>query len=112
MGAALLAKLMDLGKLRPENLGYGIMVLLTMASMAGAATAWRRIRRRKIMVCLLSGIIYYAELLLITALFFGGQYQGAGETGLMVLCGCMLPILTPKMGKSRAAQRKFRIRNG
>jgi dolichol kinase len=38
-------------------------------------------------VCLISGMIYFCVLLSITALCFGGQYQGIGVTGLVVLCG-------------------------
>ena len=36
-------------------------------------------------MCLAAGGGYYLCLLAITALFFGGQYQGVGVTALMVL---------------------------
>jgi len=52
-----------------------------------------------------SGIIYFATLLVITALFFGAQYSAVGETSLLVLCGSILAALTGKangrVGKGR-----------
>lgn len=73
-----------------ENLGYAVMILLSAASFAGAMVSYRKIKRRKLMVSFLSAAIYFLLLMLITALFFGGQYQAVGETALMILCGAML----------------------
>ena len=112
LGCVITAWLVHTGNLPPEHTGYGIMVLLAAAAWTAATVAWKTIRRQKTAVCLLSGVVYYGILLAITALFFGGQYQGAGETALMIFCGCSLRILMSKPGKMRAPQRKFRIRNG
>ena len=44
--------------------------------------------------------------LAVTAVFFGGQYQGMGVTALMVLCGSVLVILLAPGGKNRAGCRR------
>lgn len=87
ISAAILAKLVDLEKLPWENIGYGIIVLLLLASFSGAMTAYAKIKRQRILVCLISGAIYFGTLLSITALFFGGQYEAVGVTALLVLGG-------------------------
>ena len=111
LGTAFLAKLIDGEHLRAEQLGYGIMLLLIAAAWTGSGTAWRKIRRRKVLVCIAAGAAYFAVLLLITALFFGGQYQGTGESGLMVLCGSVLPLLIGIPQKRKTKHTKIRVRN-
>lgn len=87
--ALVLAKLVDSERMAFESIGYGIMALLLAASFLGALTAFGRIRRQRLLVCGLSGLVYFGLLLSITALFFGGQYDGVGVTALLVLAGCM-----------------------
>ena len=89
-----LAALIGGERIPEESVGYGVMVILTLSSFSGAMAAAGRIRRRRLLICLLSAGIYYGILLAMTALFFGGQYSGAGVTALMVLCGAGLAILT------------------
>lgn len=86
--SALLAKLLQTGVLAQNQTGYGVMVLLLLASFFGAAVAQGRVKHRRMMVCMLSGGVYYLSLLAITALFFGGQYTAMGVTALVVLAGC------------------------
>ncbi len=87
ISSALMAKLIDMEKLQWENVGYGIMLLLLAASFAGAITAYGKIRRRRLFVCGISGVIYFCLLLAVTALFFGGQYEAVGVTAAMVAAG-------------------------
>lgn len=84
---ALLAKLVESETLPVERVGYGIMVLLIVSAFAGAMVAFGRIKRQRVLVCIASGGIYFAMLLSVTALFFGGQYSGVGTTALLVLAG-------------------------
>jgi len=86
-GSLLLSGLVLRGTMAMENIGYGVLILLVTASFLGGITAAARIKHRILMVCLLSGGVYFAVLLAITALFFGGQYQGVGVTGLLILGG-------------------------
>lgn len=110
-GTALTAKLVDMEILNPGKIGYAVMVLLMAAAWTGAAVSGRSIQRRILMVSLLSGGCYYLLLLAITALLFGSQYQGAGETALLVLCGSLLPVLVRTNGRTARKGRKIKIRN-
>ena len=94
LGCFLLAKTVQNGFLKQESIGYGILFLLLLASFLGACTARGKIKRRNLMVCMLSGLIYFLLLLSITALFFGGQYNGTGVTALLILCGSATAAMT------------------
>lgn len=83
----ILAKLVDSEKLPWERVGYGIMVMLLAASFAGALAAYGKIKRQRLMVCLLTGVVFYGFLLSLTALFFGGQFEGMGVSLLLILAG-------------------------
>ena len=101
----LLAKLIVDEQMGMEHAGYGTMILLMTASFLGAVTAQRKIKHRKALVCLLSGLVYYGILLGFTALFFGGQYTGAGVTGLVILAGSGTAALTAA-GKGRTGKKR------
>ena len=81
------AKLVEAETLPVEKVGYGIMVLLIVSSFAGAMISFGRIKRQRMLVCIVSGVIYFAMLMSMTALFFGGQYSAVGTTALLVLAG-------------------------
>ena len=100
-GSALAAKLVLGGSIPEGAIGYCAMVILLLASALGAWTAAGRIRHRRLYVCMLSGAVYYGCLLMLTALFFGGQYQGMGVTALVVLAGCVTAALLEKKGKGK-----------
>lgn len=88
------AKLVDSGVVTEGAIGYIAMVTLFLASFTGAVIAVGSIKRQKLMVCGLAALIYYCVLLSMTALCFGGQYQGMGVTALMVLCGGGIAAMT------------------
>lgn len=101
----LTAKLVDSGSLAESGIGYAAMGILLLSSILGAMTAIRRIKRQRLVVCLASGGIYYALLLSMTALFFGGQYTGMGVTALVVAGGCGAVILAG-MGQGGAGRKR------
>lgn len=93
----------------PESaIGYYVMGLLLIAAAAGGITAIKKIKRRKLLAAALSGLIYYGELLAITALFFGGQYQAMGVTALMVLAGSALPLLMSGQGRGAVKRKHYK----
>ena len=104
-GSAICGYLIFKEALGENTVGYCSMAILTISSFAGAAFSAGRIKRRRLLMCGLSGVIYYALLLATTALFFGGQYQGMGVTALMVSCGCGLAVLMG-MGQGRRPRRR------
>lgn len=85
--SAVIAKLIEGEAVGQGSVGYFVISILLIGSITGALMSFGRIKRRRMVVCLISGLIYYCILLSITALCFGGQYQGMGVTGLVVLGG-------------------------
>lgn len=107
-----LAAWLILGGRIPENgVGYCAMVILLLASASGTAVAISKIRRLRLQMGLISGGLYFAALLAVTALFFGGIYDGVGVTALMIMCGSMLVILLGPGKQNRAGCRKRKIRS-
>lgn len=93
IGAGLISKLIDKEWMIWEHMGYAVMILLLAASWIGSNISHRKTKRRRVFVCVITGLVYLIVLMAVTALFFGGQYSGVGETVLLVLCGCMLAAL-------------------
>ena len=87
VGSAILAGIINGEIIKENGLGYGAIVILLISSIVGALAAWKCVRHRRLLVCSLTGAGYYAALLGLTGLFFGGQYHGMGVTALVVLAG-------------------------
>lgn len=106
---AVLSKLVDGERLAWENVGYGIMTMLATASFAGAMMAYGSIKRQRLLVCLLTGAAYFCTLLSLTALLFGGQYEGVGATFLLILggSGCA-GLLGLRQGRGGAKNHRLR----
>ena len=109
-GAGTAAWLILRGILVEGASGYCAMTILLLASIAGAAVSAGTIQRLRTQMCLLSGGGYYLCLMAVTALFFGGEYQGMGVTALMVFCGSVLVILLPPGSKNRSGYRRRKKR--
>lgn len=107
IAATLILTKMVLGDmLQMQNIGYGILILLIAASFLGAMVAQGRVKHRRLLVCILSGVVYYCVLLGSTALFFGGQYSAVGVTGLLVLAGSgAAALLAAGKGSGRKTRR-------
>ncbi len=87
ISSAILAKMVEIQRIPEQNIGYGVMGLLVVVSFVCAILAAGKVKHQRLLVCISSGAVYWGILLAITALFFGGQYEAVGETGLMILCG-------------------------
>lgn len=111
-GAMIAANLVVTGTLGQDAIGYCAIVILMVSPAVGAVISALMIKHRWMIVCLSVGGIYYLALLAITALFFGGQYQGMGVTALVVLgtCGAvgLLGLRTGKGSRHKGAKRHFR----
>lgn len=108
-GVLATAKMVDMQRLEWDKVGYGVMATLLIASWTGAMISAGMIKRRRMTACLLTGGCYLTTLLIITGLFFGGQYSGVGETGLLILCGSMLGVLSGNGRKKGRKTRKIRL---
>jgi len=91
--AVITALLAEREILAEQTIGYAALVILLLASVSGSAVSAGKIKRQKLMVCMVSGVLYYLMLLGMTALFFGGQYTGMGVTGLVIAGGCGTVVL-------------------
>ena len=76
-----------------QQIGYCSLAALLLSAALGAMTAMHRVKRKRLMVGLMSGGIYYAILIAITILFFDGSFQGMGVTLTVILVGSLLAIL-------------------
>lgn len=99
--SALLAKLVSTEKVEWGSVGYGIMIILLITSAIDSKATCFMIKRRKLISCFLAGLLYWLSLIMITALFFGGQYEGMGVTGVVVFCGSAIVCLLESKGEKR-----------
>ena len=105
LGTAVTAKLIDLETITWENAGYLILMILILSSWIGGSMSYRKIKRQKAAVCIINGALLFLSLMIITALFFGGQYSGVGETALLIICGSILAVLTENRAKKKNKRR-------
>ena len=94
-GAALTAWMVAGEKIGEASGGYAVIVILVLSSALGALVSTWLIKRLRLQMCMLSGGLYYLSLLAMTALLFGGQYQGMGASAVAVLAGCAVIAFLP-----------------
>ncbi len=102
-GAAICAALISSETIGAEYMGHCAMGILLLSAFAGAAVAAGKGTPKRLYMTLLTGAAYMALLFAVTALFFDGMYQGVGVTALIVVCGCILPVL---LGQNRGKRTK------
>lgn len=105
---AVLTTLISKEMLQWEKVGYGIMLLLIISSWAGASVSCYRIKHQLLLVAALSGVLFFAILIGITALFFGGQFHAVGVTGLLTVGSAVAAGLISARGEGRKAYKKRR----
>lgn len=93
-----------------EQIGYCSIFALLASSMLGAVTASKMVKHRNLIVSLLSGMVYFCILLAVTALFFGGQYEGMGVTFIVILLGtAAAALITGREGNTRPKRKRKKI---
>ena len=109
-GAAATAYLVFNQRIEANGIGYASMIILFLGAVMGAWGAFSCIKKQRLQVSLMSAAVYYLILLAITALFFGGQYQGMGVTAIVILIGALTVALFPAKGtaKFRFKKRAYR----
>lgn len=107
--AAIIAKLVDSEILAMENVGYGSMVAVLSAVFMSASLAGKRAGHMVVQAAAISGAAYFACLLLVNALFFGGSYTGLGVTALLVALATGVAVLAAgkRGGKTRRTRYKI-----
>ena len=84
--------------LAEDSIGYFAVAILILSAGVGARTAMRKLKRKKMQMCVITGLCYYAVLLAMTGLFFGGHYESMGITAFSVLLGVGLVALLGSRG--------------
>ena len=97
--ASILTYLVITEKLSEKNIGYGIMIILSLTAFLSSLVAAEKIKHRMVLVCMGSGALYWLFLLGSTAAFFGGNFGPVWETGVMVLIGSAAAVLWCKKGE-------------
>ena len=93
-----------------QAIGYCSIVALLASVIFGSITAWKKIRRKRLLVCVASAVVYFMILTLITLLFFDGGYKGMGVTFITVLMGAAVSVLvTDRPKKSKSGKRRMKI---
>ncbi len=106
--AAILAKLINDGIMPWENVGYAILVVFVLSSFIGAYISCQRIKRQKLIVSLLSGLIYWVVLLGLNALIYSGKYEAVAVTAGIILAGSLGAFILTVPKSSHPKQRKFK----
>ena len=89
-----------------ETIRYGIYVIQGVTAAAGSWVAGAVIKKMYLQVSLMSGGAYYLSLLAMTALLFGGQYQGMGVTAAIVMLSSALVAFFPRKNSNHFFKRK------
>lgn len=107
---AVLSVLVLGGKLKWEMSGYGIMVMLLLCSYIGASVSSDMIKRRRLVICFLSGGLYILTLIGIMTFFFGAQYSAVGTSSLLILGGSMVSALVHSAEKKKKGGRRKKLK--
>lgn len=99
------------GNVNWDTAGYLIMVFLVTASFIGAAFSCHLIKRRMLLVCFLSGIVYLATLILVSVLFFDADFSSLGITCALILCGSLASLLAKFPRPNTVSSKKRKRRN-
>ncbi len=93
-----------------EQAGYWIMGMLFAASFISCKCAIVLIKRQRFAISIMSGIVYWGLLLIITALLWGGDFSAVWETAGLIAAGsgCSALITMPfKRKKSINLKRNY-----
>ena len=76
--------------------GYCVVGIHLMSIIIGVCVALKGEKGNALWISLMLALIYYTVLIVMTAIVFGGQYQGITVTAFVILTGCVMPVI---MGK-------------
>lgn len=108
LASVIIAQMLDSGQITWEQSGYWIMGMLLLSAFLGAKAAIVAIKRQKLAVSMMSGILYWGIMICVTALFFGGNYDAVLETAALIIAGsgCAAMVSLPQKRSRRKRRRK------
>lgn len=96
---AVLAWLVSDEILKEVAIGYGVAATVVLSVLFGCVIASSMAGQGRLLVSMSTGAMYMLVMMGITALFFGGQYSGIGQTALLVMCAALCWWLLKFKGK-------------
>lgn len=97
------------GMLPWEKIGYCIMVSVALPAYLGATLSYKKIKRRKVLVCGVSCAAYLATLAGICVLMFGGQFEAWYIIALLSVLGAGIAILNPEGNRVERKSKKKKL---
>lgn len=110
--AAALTWFASIGKIDERQIGYISMGSLLLSTIAGTLVSAAKIKRRRMLVCCETGAIFFASLLAITAIFFGGKFRGIWVTAATILIGCLIPGILSGVTRNNSKRRYSKYGTG
>lgn len=111
LGCGIMAKLVEGEILEEEQVDYGVMVFLILSAYSGAMVSFGRIKKKRLLVCVASGVLLFGVLTAITGLLFGAEYKAVGVKAMLIFCGSFLAVL-PGFRENRGGKiKKIKIAN-
>ena len=110
VGAVFVAWLISSEKTGEGSMNFLPKIIHIVASSLGAWTAAGLVKKQRLQICLFTGLGYYASLLAMAALFFGGSFSGLGITALLIAIGTVTVALIPPKKASAFKKKKHAYR--
>lgn len=92
-----------------EKCGYCIVVMLLVSSFLGTKVAVAAIKTQYFLIAVMSGLLYWGVLTLLTALFFGGNYGPVLETAALITAGSVTAVLIKRPARGRNVRNLRRL---
>lgn len=110
IATAVITNFIHTEKIAWNHAGYWIMVMLFISSFIGGKYAIYAAQMPKMIISLMSGLLYWGLLLCITAIFFGGNFESVWETAGVILagCGCSALLGLPNSKNRKKSARAYR----
>ena len=107
IATAIIAIMINNETIQWTGVGFWIMAVLLVVSFLGGKAAIYAIKTQRVLVSFMSGGLYWAFLLCIAALLFGGNYGSVWETGALITAGSVTAALIhlPQIGRASCRER-------
>lgn len=106
LGSAICAVLISRELVNQARMNYYVLGILLLSAIAGAMSAAWKTGEKRLLVCMMTGVVYLFLLLSMTAILFDGRYQGVGVTTLVIFAGSLVAALVGLKEKRRTSLRK------
>jgi putative membrane protein (TIGR04086 family) len=89
VGSMVIASLIAAEKMEMRQMFYGVAVVVLLSAFVGSLAAAALAGEKRLLICAISGCVYFVTMLCVSALVFDGIYENVWSTGLLILAGSM-----------------------